>query len=241
MNRHGFLYWVTPMAKGQDHSVSQFPYVVDDVAWARSNGFGTGTASTAKPDPNWHYFYTTLPISRRTGYMTALGGAEGSPGVQVILPNGMALGHSKSGCMATADAELYGNYAAWFQAFNFVDLLKPLSQTQALNDPKYTVAIRRWSQCIHAYGYAYPTPPSLAQAFNSSPGLHSRAARGASVNAAVAEARCAIRTGLANTARRLASSYFSTILERYSKEVKAYIWLQLAAIPRAHEIMADKK
>jgi hypothetical protein len=240
MHRHGFSYWITPMVKSQEHSVLQFPYVVDDVAWARRNGFGGGTASTAQPDPNWRYFYMTLPISLRADYMTALSGAEGSPGIQVTLPNGIALGHSKSGCMAAADAELYGNYVAWFEAVNFVDSLEPLSQIQALNDPKYALAVRHWSQCIHAYGYAYPTPSSLAHAFNASPGPHSRATGRASINAAVAEARCAIRTGLANTARRLANSYFSTILEKYSKEVQAYRRLQLAAIPRAHKIMVDK-
>ncbi|MEV6644355.1 hypothetical protein [Amycolatopsis sp. NPDC051371] len=77
------------------------------------NGFARvlrASASRAQADnPNARYV-RNLPAARRTAYGLALNGGPSAPGVTVTFPNGLVIGHSSTGCVAQADARLYGDY-----------------------------------------------------------------------------------------------------------------------------------
>jgi hypothetical protein len=110
---------------------------------------------------NWQY-YNRQAASRRAAYLTALNGAEGSPGVTVQLPEGPVLGHSSQGCTAAAQRALYGNYRAWFGAASTVAQLRPLWLGPVARDSAFERAVARWSRCMRAAGYGYRSPAGLA-------------------------------------------------------------------------------
>ena len=123
MRRQGFAYWPIPVSLA--YPAVRFPYVISSVSWARRHGFSGALMPDIRRDPNQRY-YSQLTAAQQTVYSDALVGSPGSPGVTTPLPTGGIDGHSADGCQATADAELYGNYPAWFKA-NTVALYLPRS------------------------------------------------------------------------------------------------------------------
>jgi hypothetical protein len=103
----GFRVWTTPVAV--DTADRLFPYGLDDVRWAQAHGYGTDQYGVRADDPNLRYVQS-LPAERQDAYGLALnGGGPSAPGVTVTLPNGLVKGHSSAGCVAEADARLYGD------------------------------------------------------------------------------------------------------------------------------------
>lgn len=232
MGQHGFRYWVS-LLSDQTPDGPQFPFVIDNVAWARQHGFGSSqSAGTLGSDPNTAY-YEHLPPGRQGSYIADVDGSEGSQAVQVTMPAGYVLGHSSRGCQAWAEGKLYGNYQEWFAAVNVTDSLQPLAQAQVLNDPRYLGAVTQWARCMRASGYSYSSPAGAAAAFRepSNPRF-----RQAGIRAAVAEAKCANSTVLAATARRLATSYADILGKKYRQEVDVYRRLRLDAVPVARAV-----
>jgi hypothetical protein len=226
MGQRGFSYW--PEALAPEVGTMQFfglaPVSSPPAAGAAQRG---GTApSNAQRNSG---YYGRLPGSRRGAYLTALNGAEGSPGATVRLPEGPVMGHSIQGCTAAAQRELYGNYAAWFRAAGTVAQLRPMWLGQVAADRTFTRAVARWSRCVRAAGFGYPSPAALASALRTR--AEGRAARLA--RAGRAGARCTRDQGLPALVRSLVHRYSGALIRTYRKEVIAYRLLQSGAIPRA--------
>lgn len=230
MRRHGFQYHLVPIP--QVTADQRFPYVIDDVAWAERNGYGgSGRANASDEDPNSGYI-DGLPPSRRAAYGVAINGVgPGGPGVLVTLPQGGVLGQSSDSCRSSSEETLYGDLQTWFRADRIAGDLLYLRQTQVMNDPRYQRAVALWAQCMRTGGYSYASPAAAAAAFaeSSSP---------REIPTAVAEAKCAIGTGMATTVRQLDGSYANTLREKYRSYLETDQRLEFDALPRARAIEA---
>jgi hypothetical protein len=237
MRQHGFRYWPVPLSD-QSPDSSRFPFVIDNLAWARRNGFGGGqSARGAAEDPNNIYF-KRLPERRQAGYVADVDGPEGSRAAQVTMPEGYTLGHSSEGCQAQAEERLYGSYQDWFAAVNVTNGIRPLAATMVLNDPRYARAVRQWARCMRVSGSPYSSPAAAAAAWSKPARSRTRQAE---IRAAVAEAECASSTGLAATARRLDTAYADVLSQKYRQEIQAYHRLRLDAVPIAQAIVAPRR
>jgi hypothetical protein len=226
MRRHGFQYW--PLPASQAYPAVRFPYVITSVSWARRHGFSGAFVPVASRDPNQRY-YSQLTATQQSAYSDALVGSPGSPGVTTRLPTGGIDGHSADGCQATADRQLYGNYAAWFKA-RFVALDLPgLWQGRVLGDPRYGSAVSMWSSCMRAKGYRYSSPAQAAS-------MASQQTR-----AAVAEAQCAGSTGLTKVVDALDREYAARVSREYRSSLEAEWRLERNALPRARQVLRTQR
>jgi hypothetical protein len=236
LRERGFRYWPEPQSAPSLFQL--FPYVIDDVAWARTHGFSASqsraSARRAAADPNIRYVTGLSPSRRR-----ALGAAENGdgprgPGLTVTLPTGLVIGHSTLGCTATTDARLYGSFPAWFRAQNIADSLPSLWQADVVRDPRFVAAVRRWSGCMRGRHEQFASPQAAAAAFTNA----ARAIRRAiEIRAATAEARCAQSTGLGALARTLNARYQHAVEARYQAVITTFRRLARAALPRARALV----
>jgi hypothetical protein len=230
MAAHGFTYVVTsPASAGQ---VPAFAYGVDNVAWARAHGYGLADqarlVAQQRDNPNARYA-GSLPTGQQAAYNLALDGSSDHT-LSVTVPDGLVVTQSSDGCLADAEAALYGSFAAWFRAETISDNLLPVIQPKVFADPRYRRALAAWSACVRAAGYPAATPDDL----------RSQAAAGGPVlerELAVADATCNLKTGLAATGRVLDRALGAPVRARYGPEIQAYQRLRRAALGRATAVI----
>ncbi|MGJ5760664.1 hypothetical protein [Streptomyces galbus] len=236
MRRKGFDY--QPVKENPVPQAREFPYVLDDVAWAREHGYGSGIqhalSELRRTDANQRYF-RGLPAGRRAA---ALAAANGSPPLTVTAraPDGMVYQRSPAGCQSQADATLYGNLQEWFRAKVTADALTEIRHAKVSGDPRFAKALKPWSACMRAAGHPAASPADLRAAAGSrTPPL----ARGEEIALAVTEARCARGSGLAETARALDLQYARSLARQYHRAVRSYRELQLNALSRARDLTRE--
>jgi hypothetical protein len=238
MARDGFRIWITTY--DDQPEPERFPYVVDDIDWASRHGYGTelrrSADAQAAADPNKAYF-DNLPAEDRKAAVAALNGT--GPGrVETVLPTGGLLARYDNGCTSQAWTELYGDLAAWYRATKITEVLPGLWQRRVVADPVFTAAVARWSGCMREAGHPYESPAVARAAFRSPDATTGREVE---IRTAVAEATCAGRTGLAATARELDQSCQADVRAEYRAELDTKLRLQLAALPRAQDVMANAR
>jgi hypothetical protein len=236
MESHGFRYWV--VSHRTEKTQRDFPYVIDDVKWAKLHGYGRDVQEEqeqrAKRDPNQRYFWS-LSSGRRTAATIAMNGST-SKAMSVRLPNGIPVGHSKEGCDTESDAKLYGNAYAWFRASRVTESLAGLRIGQVTSDPRYGAAVQKWSRCMLRSGYRYRTPTQSRMAANETkaPLPHDR-----EIAAAIAEATCAIQSQLSSVTKQLDTKYRRKQQRQYPWETSARKRLAHAALPRARAFITQ--
>jgi hypothetical protein len=234
MRRRGFLFYIVRPTHVRGDRF--FPYVIDNVRWARHHGYGADierqVALQRHSDRNARYF-ASLPPRRRTAALAALNGPR-PQGLEVTLPGGQAVA-SKSDRSCTSDAEraLYGDLEAWFRASTLTANLSVLWRSLVVADPAFTAGVTAWSNCMRRRGYAY-TDPNQTRAEMTS---HTRIDLARAVDIAVAEATCATTTGLGAIAHRLDRRYGKAVRHQYRSVLLQARRLQLAALPRARSIV----
>ncbi|MFF3335464.1 hypothetical protein ACFYWX_39025 [Streptomyces sp. NPDC002888] len=233
MSRHGFTVWKVP-----EHPIPEqrdFPYVLDDVAWAREHGYGSDLERRARAlraaDPNRRYAQS-LGAERRADAMDALHGRKRNA-LTVKLPSGAEVGRSDEGCTAEAETELYGNLVAWFRAEAVTQALSGLRRSQVTAAPAYAGAVHAWSACMRGRGLPHPDPAAARARFLDAPG---RATPAEERRTAVAEAACALSSGLSRTVGRLSSRYGDALKAEHPLAFRERDRLQRAALPRGRAI-----
>lgn len=233
MARHGFVY--LPVKENPVPDAREFPYVIDDVAWAREHGYGSdiqrALAQVRATDPNQLYF-RALPSGRRAAALKAANG-ERMEGVTAKAPDGMVAQRSSGGCQSEADRTLYGNLQEWFQAEFTEDSLTGMRQSDVNGDPRFAEAVKPWAACMRKAGHPYPSPARLRAQL---PAPEHPLPRTEEVRLAVAEARCAISSGLARTADELDRQYADKLRRQHRSAVETRLRLQHAALPRARAV-----
>ncbi|MFC8425504.1 hypothetical protein ACFUN7_32465 [Streptomyces sp. NPDC057236] len=230
MRRHGFSLAKVPERPVPEHR--DFPYGLDDAAWAGRHGYGSDLQRRAMKlrasDPNRRYA-RSLDAGRRAEAMDALHGRTPNA-LSVKLPTGREVSRSDEGCTARAEDELYGDLAAWFRAEAITQALSIARQAKVVADPAYTRAVDRWSICMRGRGLAYPDPAAARARFlDGSAGASWAEER----RTALAETKCAASSGLTSTAARLSSRYGDALRAEHSEVFRERDRLAREALPRA--------
>ncbi|MFD7293560.1 hypothetical protein ACFV9W_09750 [Streptomyces sp. NPDC059897] len=218
--------------------------VLDDVGWARRNGYGDRFDRVAErergQDRNTAHLRGLSPEARTHWERTLFGPAD-SRTVSVRLPSGGRTGTSLEGCLASAREQLYGDLRAWFRASKTAQGLTPLYADKVTRDPRYTTAVGWWSRCMRGKGLSYRSPQQIRDHLPSlDASLGPDRAHRSQVRLAVAEATCARSTELAERVGALERSYREdTIGPAYRKEVDTYLRLTDEALVRARPIVRD--
>ncbi|MEV0459567.1 hypothetical protein [Catellatospora methionotrophica] len=236
LDDRGFSYW--PQPRNPVPELRDFPYVLDDVDWARRHGFGSELQRRFdEPQPGDPYsgYLRGLSPARRSAFLMALNGKPGGSGDLVAkLPNGMEVKRSDTSCVSLAEQRLYGDVRAWYQAKRVTDGLGGARVGLVTADPAYTVALHAWSACMRGRGFAYATPDDARAAVpdSTTPGAFAR-----EVEIAVAEATCAVDSGMAATVASLDRHYAEVVTREQQSAVDTRARLATAALPRAREIV----
>ncbi|WP_405590762.1 hypothetical protein [Streptomyces sp. NBC_01190] len=256
MQGRGFRFWVVPPAPDSAHR--EFPYAVDDIAWATAHGYGSDLLARARrdaaADPNQRYLLS-LPPDRRTVLIAALNGPRPT-GLTADLPGGVRVSHSDEGCTAEAERKLYGDLPAWFRATRVTAELTGERVAMVQRDPRFLSARARWAGCMKAAGLPYADPQQSRAAATEperrpgtgateperSPGTATgpgpAASRAREIRVAVAEATCARSTGLSAVSASLDRSYGARLRRRYPRTYSDVARLSEAALPRARALIA---
>ncbi|MGK5499721.1 hypothetical protein [Streptomyces sp. URMC 125] len=237
MAAKGFRLW--PVPEEPLPEARDFPYVVDDPAWAQRYGYGSSLEERAghlrAEDPNRVYL-RGLPEERRQAAITALNGSRSDPGqLRAVLPGGAVVGHSATGCRAESWRELYGDLSGWFEARNVVANLGAPRHRRVTAEPEYARSVAAWSACMEAAGLPYEDPADSRAEFlgEDRPRDAAREKR-----AAVREARCALSSGLSSVAARLDRHHDRALRREHRTAVDRLERLRAAALPRARDVLA---
>ncbi|MEV5238051.1 hypothetical protein AB0K89_02790 [Streptomyces cinnamoneus] len=234
MRRAGFDYHPVPGEQGTGGR--DFPYVLDDPVWAARHGYGRDLQQRlrerARRDPNGAYF-RSLSAPRRALALVAANG-PGPRGVSASLPTGGAVRRSDQGCVSDAQRRLYGDLKAWFQASTTVHALDGMRRSRVVADHRYARDLAAWAQCMRRAGHPYATPGEARAAALSGTRPLPRAQETA---LALAEVRCAGRSGLARTARELDARHGAALRRQYRSAIAEKARLQTEALPRARAVV----
>ncbi|MGK5640914.1 hypothetical protein ACSNOK_21755 [Streptomyces sp. URMC 126] len=234
MRQAGFDYHPVPGDAADTGRDS--PYVLDDEVWAREHGYDRDRRERLRAaperDPNRRYF-ASLPPERRAVALVAANGPR-PDGVRAALPTGGVIQRSDRGCVSEAQRRLYGDLQEWFQVSATVRALEPLRRSRVTGDPRYVRDLAAWARCMRGAGHPYPSPAD-ARAAALSPTHPMPRARETAL--ATAEARCAVRSGLARTARRLDEVHRAELARGYKRDIDRKNALQARALPRARAVI----
>ncbi|MFJ8630778.1 hypothetical protein [Streptomyces sp. NPDC093568] len=212
MRERGFRYTVVPPRKSADTAPEPRPFGNDDVAWARSHGYGLSEAATAGADgangdgkgaearpqgPNGRYLASLGP-AQKAAFQRALDGTNPAA-ITVRIGDRGSVFTSADGCQAEAREHLYGDLRTWTRAKATVVNLAALTRSQLDSDSRWTAAQRDWRACMAKRGLPYRSPQDAMDAA-AADGRRER-------EIAVADARCnrdsALATTGADTERRI--------------------------------------
>ncbi|MBA2947935.1 hypothetical protein [Streptomyces himalayensis] len=234
MERQGHRYWPAPVASIAERKAGA--YVVDDVDWARRYGYGRPFDIAAEEARRSHPSVTypnALPEQEHIRYSRALDG-DFDDVISVELPSGGTTRTPRDGCYAEARERLYGDYPTWFRVKKTVTGLTPLYVPRILRDERLVTAVKAWSRCMDESGNPFSSPDEIRQKRDSLvKGMNASQAQSAEVKLAVAEAECARKTSLGETARSLEGEYREKTLRDYSEEFATYQQMRMTALPRA--------
>lgn len=242
MRAAGFRYTVKPPGEG---SRSPLERRGDDVALARTDGYGTLTrlrdrddqedlgdraAPPSDPDtdalsrPERVRFTRTLHGTRREEIRTFGGG---------VMTFGM------DGCQAKAFGRLYGDVRKYLAVSVLADNVEGLARGRVTQDPEYRSAVKKWSACMSGRGYHFADPNAAREAATALYDVRSLPARPLrrEIEQAVADAECHRSARLADIDARLYEKALRASVKQYESELLTYLELQRAALRRADEIL----
>ncbi|MDO3686134.1 hypothetical protein [Micromonospora sp. C28ISP2-4] len=237
MQRRGFHYWPAPRQPVPE--LREFPYVLDDVSYARRYGYGGALERRLQEamaaDPNTRYV-RELPQERGAAAVRAVNGDPGEPdALRATLPGGGTVRRSSHSCTSEAERQLYRDLPGWYRVTRITDNLAGLRVGRVLADPRYAGGVAEWRRCMRAAGHDVADP---ASARVSVPEPAAGAASAGEIRLAVTEATCAARTGFGRLARRLDAEHRRALDRRFHTEVAERLRLEAAALPRARAVLA---
>ncbi|WP_432946076.1 hypothetical protein ACQPXM_07270 [Kribbella sp. CA-253562] len=204
----------------------RFPYVIDDVAWAKANGYGPRPEDRA-PDPTGNYL-KIMPADRQRAWQRALVGSNRS--ISVDMPNGGRLSTADNGCQADARRALYADLEDWYRARRTVDGLTYQVYGEVRKAPQFETSRKKWSACVRATGYPADDPGRLVEPTDP------RATRD---QAALVEATCAVSSGFGPATRALHTQHLTQISAEHRRTVQDLDALEHAALPRAKAVLGN--
>ncbi|MEU9731427.1 hypothetical protein [Streptomyces sp. NPDC048002] len=245
MRRQGFSYWEDRTLTLQESRPVR--YVQDDVAWARTHGYGGRIdvkSQQAREDNPLGAYRRSLSASRRAAFDTALDGGGDARVLTAPLPGGGEIRKRSGGCMEEAERELYGDPAEWFRTGKIAAGLNALYGADLMADPQLTDRLRAWARCMEKAGHSYADPQAARDSVRVDTSRLGAAradeAFAAERRTAVADATCARETSLKTVASARETYYRDRLRDRFGKDLDAYRGLSRQAYDRAVRIVAQR-
>ncbi|KOU56823.1 hypothetical protein ADK57_41175 [Streptomyces sp. MMG1533] len=194
----------------------EFPYGIDDPAWAAEHGFG-GAAETEQAQQQEQQTpqagkRAAEQQQRLTDAMFGTGRRE----LSTRTATGLVVKANSDGCLAAAQRVLYGDQVRWFRTEVAVNNLGAAAHDRVTRDPAYRAALARWARCI-APVHKAEDPAELRSAWQRrARDLDPRQATDLQRRYAVAEARCVRSTDLADTGARLEKDHAADLRAEYA-------------------------
>ncbi|MFF9205935.1 hypothetical protein ACF1AE_29790 [Streptomyces sp. NPDC014986] len=245
MNRQGFTY-------REDRGLTlresrPVRYVQDDVAWARTYGYGgrieAKSLRVRERNPNGTYLQSLSP-SRRAAFDAALDGGDGARMLTASLPGGGETRKRLGGCTQEAERALYGDPAEWYRTGKIATGLSALYGEELMKDRHLTAAVRAWSRCMKRAGRPYEDPRAAREAVRVNTGRLGAAradeAFAAERRTAVADATCARETSLRAVATARETYHLDRLRDRFGKDIDTYRHLGQRAYDRAVRIVPER-
>lgn len=236
MTRHGFAYTEQPPPASTE---ADFPYVVDDIGWARKNGYGTllGRPGAWDKDTNAPNLARLSPERQREWQRTLLGVGRQ---ISVDLPDLGRISAPDNGCTAEARRTLYGDLAGWYRARRILDHFDSYLSGRVTQAPKYRAGLATWTVCVRKRGYAVSNPDELRRLVApEAPETAGERAGAREIAVAVAEAECAVSTGFSRVVHALDRKYRPEIERRFARERDALNRYERGAAPRARHVLSN--
>ncbi|WP_432134884.1 MULTISPECIES: hypothetical protein [unclassified Streptomyces] len=218
-----------------------FPYLVDDVAWAKKYGYGDaftpnpGTGPDGKTDAPSRTAQGA-PARPSAAWTRALYGTGRQ--VSVELPGGGRLSTSDRGCLASARKTLYGDLERWFPARRITDNIDVFVRQRVRDDRAFTDAVAAWSRCARTHGHDVGSPGELREELDRRvTGRTPAEARALEVATAVVEATCARSSGMARTVREREAYWRPRLRAQFREELDDLVRLERAALPEAATVL----
>lgn len=231
MKDKGLPYWTSRVAGADERKSGR--YVNDDVAWARAYGLGRSfekAVEKGRLEDRTAEYHETLPKQERIRYSLALIGSFDDV-ISVDTPSGGTYQTPRTGCLVDAGTQLYGEHKRWYRAKKTVTTTTPAYVPKVLGDERLTTVLKPWSRCMSEAGYDYADPNALREGRDTlTKGMDDGEAEAAEIAAAVAEAKCAVRTSLGTTVRALEREYRAKELRDYGTEYRDYRRMRLHAL-----------
>lgn len=244
MHDRGWAYRETPPddPSARDRGPGRsFPYLVTDVAWAETYGYGDAftPAAGAAPDARRAAPARTgqsAPARPSADWARALYGTGRQ--VSVELPGGGRLSTSDRGCLASARKTLYGDLGRWFPARRLSDNIDVFVRQRVRDDDDFKEGVAAWSRCARTRGHDVASPGQLrAELDRRTPGSTPAEAHAREVRTAVVEATCARSSGLARTLRQREAYWRPRVRDRFREELDELVRLERAALPEAATVL----
>lgn len=245
MRKRGFRFWEEkPLSLEESRPVG---YVQDDVAWARSHGYGSRIM--AKEDrarlrnPNIAY-RKSLSRSRQKAYDIAMDGGQDAVLLKSRMPSGGTITKQSGGCAGQAEKVLYGDPAAWFRSDTTVSNLRPLYVGKLLRDKEFKRAVGAWSRCMSKAGHPFPDPDAARRSTREHSARQTRAEEAGTfaneTRIAVADAICARSVSLRSIGERREAHYVGELADKYGYALDAHRRMQQHALARAERIIPGR-
>lgn len=237
MAAQGVRYIPGPRSPGFGYR--SFPYVIDDVGWAKAHGFGRDIEAKLDQDAKngtAGRYYHSLSREQLDAYGQALTRGR-LTGLSATSPLGGTVTHSDGGCEAEVWQQIYGSAAQWFQASTIVTNLDNIRHSMVQSDNKFAVAVHAWSKCMLGNGIAVADPATLQQTQLAKTGV---TAQSQDIAVATFEAQCAVTSGLSRSVQELDHSYGDQLHTKYRSTYDTLYRLQLTALPLARSVARSK-
>lgn len=238
MAQHGLPYRPDAWQPPQDGITAAHQVTAgDDVALARTVGYGMTTVPRQRPSDSNGAYVASLPPAQQAAYSTALNGTPRHR-LDAALPNGEVTFVYTDGCTAQAEARIYGDLKGWLVADTTVINLAAELDNRVRGDGSLARTEQPWSACMAKEGYHFPTPSQARNAIaravgEASPSTTERLRR-QEIGQAVADATCDRVVGRSRLARTLADTYANRILHDRAPQITSYLELRdraLEALP----------
>ncbi|MFI8090197.1 hypothetical protein ACIF9R_18030 [Streptomyces sp. NPDC086080] len=245
MERQGFTYWEDRGLTLEESRPVRF--VQDDVAWARTHGYGGRIEAKSlrvhERNPNGTY-RQSLSGTRRTAFDTALDGGDDARTLRAPLPAGGEIRKRLGGCTEEAERTLYGDPVVWFRTSKTVSGLNALYGEQLMTDRQLVAAVTAWARCMKDAGQPYEDPWAAREAVRVRTSRLGEAradeAFAAERRTAVADAACARKASLRAVATARETHHLDRLRDRFGKDIDTYRHLGQRAYDRAVRIVPER-
>ncbi|WP_280885458.1 hypothetical protein [Streptomyces sp. LBL] len=206
----------------------QFPYGIDDPAWAARHGFGgvpetgggaRGDGADARRTQQQPRTESGRRAAERQQRLTDAMFGSGRRELSTRTATGLVVTANSDGCLAQAQRVLYGDQARWFRTEVAVNNLEAAARHRVTQDPAYRAVLARWARCV-APVHKAEDPAGLRSVWQRrARDLDRRQASDLQQRYAVAEARCVRRTDLAGTGTRLEKRHAAELRAEYTDQI----------------------